>query len=296
MAHCYKFSLVGLLGAAPRDERLNVGVAVFLNGNLDVRLLRSLRKVSALSLAFTDESIRAASANLSDLDAQLSLPNDTPNERLARLQQISPFAFSSLGEFVASTPLAYEQEISGLMRAFVEPEPALRAGRGKATPLTSSLRRVFKSDRVLAGKGEDLSAHRVMVNVELASGLVADFVLKNGAMHIIETVDAASENSSAVTIMKNIGLAALTIEQARINYGEDDTRGRLVYQACPQTEMLATPGLLAAEHQGIELVNWSSLDDQRRLREVISSLAHALPRKSKGQPLNASAQPRFSIN
>jgi hypothetical protein len=209
---------------------------------------------------------------------------------------MSPFELSSIAHFAAPSSAIYEEEIALILRTFVEPEPAPKAPiKGKATALTASLRKAFRSDRILAAKGEDLDAHRIVTNVELATGLVADFVLKNGAMHVFETVDASSENTSVVTVAKNVGLAALTIEQARISFGEGVTVPRLIYQASAQTEALVTPALYAAQHQGVELVNWASGDDQRRLRTTVASLATPLPRKGQG-PLNASTQHRFAIN
>lgn len=298
MARCYKFCLLAFDAPAPRNERLNIGLVVFLDGRLDVRLLRSLRKLSALSLAFNEESIRLAAQNLSRLDTQLSEPGDGPEERLSQLDAMSPFRFSPMAHFIAPSAAVYEEEVALILRTFVEPEPAPRGPiRGKATALTASLRKAFRSDRILAAKGEDLEAHRVVTNVELATGLVADFVLKNGAMHVFETVDASSENISVVTVAKNVGLAALTIEQARICYGEEVTVPRLVYQASAQSEALVGPALHAAEHQGVELINWASADDQLKLRTTVASLATPLPRKSRGEgPINASTQHRFAIN
>lgn len=296
MVRSYKFSLLAFDAPEPRNERLNIGLVVFRDGSLDVRLLRSLRKLSALSLAFDEESIRVAAQNLSRLDSQLSDPGDAPEERLAQLQAMSPFRLSPLAQFGAPTAAFYEDEIALILRTFVEPEPAPRTPvRGKATALTAALRKTFQSDRILAAKGEGLEAHRVVSNVELAAGLVADFVLENGAMHVFETVDASSDNISVITVAKNVGLAALTIEQARISYREKVTVPRLIYQASAHTEALVTPALHAAEHQGVELINWASGDDQRKLRTTVTSLATPLPRKGQN-PLNASTQPRFAIN
>lgn len=298
MARCYKFSLLALHAPSPRDERLNVGIAIFVDGSLDVRLLRSLRKLGALSLAYRDDVLRAAATNLEELDRRFSEPGDSAENRLSQLEAISPFSFSPIAQFTAPNSAAYEEEIATILRIFVEPEPVFRvAARGKATPLTSALRKTFRDDRILAVKGEDLSAHRVVSNVELAAGLVADFVLKNGAMHIFETVDASSEHSSAISVAKNVGLAALTIEQAKISYSDSVTVARLIYQSNAQAEALIMPALHAAEHQGVELVNWASSDDQRKLRMTVASLAVPLPRRGRqNSGINASTQPRFAIN
>ena len=298
MAPCYKFSLLRVAVSPPRDERLNVGVVIFGDGALDVRLLRSLGKLNALSLAYDFDSVRSAAEMLSNLDRELSGPGVPEENRLSALKEVAPFEFSPLAQFTAHSLNAYEQQVSLLLRSFVEPEPApMKAFRGKGTKLVTSLKSAFKSGRVLAQRGEDLEAHRVVPNVELATGLVADFVLKNGAMHVIETVDASGEASVLIKAIKDIALSALTIEQARMTYGDAATIGRLVYQASAQTEAMAGSALLAAEHQRIELINWASLDDQRKLLTTISTLAIPLPRtKGKLHPLNASAQRQFDIN
>jgi hypothetical protein len=298
MARCYKFSLLRVVASPPRDERLNVGLAVILEGSLDVRVLRSLGKLNALSLAFDSETVRSAADRLKDLDRSFSAPGDSDEIRLARLAELAPFEFSPIAHFYAQSPEAYEQQISFALKSFVEPEPAPKAAiRGKATKLAVSLRRAFRKDRILAQRGEDLGAHRVVPNVALAPGLVADFVLKNGAMHVIETVDASGDASTAIRAIKDIALSALTIEQARMSYGDNATIGRLVYHASAEAEALATSALLAAEHQRIELLNWASADDQRKLLTTISTLAIPVPRKGRGlHPVNASTQHRFEIN
>ncbi len=297
MAHCYKFSLVRVDASAPRDERLNVGIAVLGDGRLDVRMPRSLSKLSALSHALGEADVRDAAENFSRLDKLFSDEDPSDTARLERLREMSPFEFSPLGQFYAQTLEAYEAELARLMRAFVEPEPAPpRVARNKVSHLTTALKKAFRAERVLAAKGEDLNAHRVVTNLELATGLIADFVLKNGAMHVIETVDASNEASSPIRAVKDIALSALTIEQAKISFG-DQTRGRLVYNATSETEALATSALQAAEHQGIELVNWASGDDQRKLITTISALASPIPTKSPAKaPINASTQHRFEIN
>jgi hypothetical protein len=297
MARSYNFALLRIAAAPPRDERLNVGLVVFRDGSLDVRLLRSLGKLGALSLAFDNDSVRAAADSLKELDRQLFTGETAVEARVLRLKDFSPFEFSPVAHFSANSPAVYEQQISFLLKSFVEPEPMPKqARRGKGTRLAVALRSAFKSDRILAQKGEDLTAHRVVPNLELATGLVADFVLKNGAMHVIETVDA-SDTSTALKVVKDIALSALTIEQARISYGEETILGRLVYHASAEAEVLATSALLAAEHQRIELINWASADDQRKLLTTVSSLAVPLPRKKSGlHPLNASTQHKLSLH
>jgi hypothetical protein len=117
-------------------------------------------------------------------------------------------------------------------------------------------------------------------------------------MHIIETVDASKPDSSLRKIISDIAVSALTIEQARIVFGSEETNGKLVYQASSATEIAATPALEAAEHQGIELINWASRDAQIKFITTISSLAVPRERKSdkKNLPIHASTQHKFNLN
>ena len=67
--------------------------------------------------------------------------------------------------------------------------------------------------------------------------------------------------------------AALVFEQARIKFGDLETKPRLVYSATANMENSISPALHAAEHQGADLVNWDSRDDRTRFIVDISSLA-----------------------
>ena len=73
--------------------------------------------------------------------------------------------------------------------------------------------------------------------------------------------------------IQEIGIAALVFEQARIKFGDLETKPRLVYSATANMENSISPALHAAEHQGADLVNWDSRDDRTRFIVDISSLA-----------------------
>lgn len=298
MAHCYNFFVLQFSASAPRHERLNIGIAILADGRLDVRLPRTLHKVHAISQALDESAIRSAAENLAELYPLAGDANTPVEVKLENLRGVSPFDLSLLGSFSAGSSQAYEFEVERLIKSLVDPEPLPAKVRLKRpSPLAVLLRNAFRQERILAPKGEDLSHHRVVTNVPLAEGFAADFVLKNGQFHVIETVDAARESLSPKTVVANVAVSALTIEQAKIKFGEAATQGRLVYQASAETETAARSALSAAEHQGIELVNWASGDDQRRLLSHIASLAQPMPKKSKPTlPIHASTQHRLSLN
>jgi hypothetical protein len=237
--------------------------------------------------------------NLKDVDSfLLSEGMKEPEDRRTALASFSALKFSHLGKFSASDESTYRREIDRLIVNLVEPEPA--ADRGVRKPrsrLLSSIKQAFRAERILAAKGENLESHRVVLNEQLAEGLNADMILKNGAMHVMQTVDASHSEKSKRAIQE-IGMSALVFEQARICFGDAGTKPRLVYSANSALEKMIWPSLLVAEHQGAQLINWQSKDDRTGFIVDISSLAEvSVPqRRVNFGPVNASIIPHRYIN
>lgn len=287
------------VGDDRRGERLNAALAIFTPDGIDIRLPRRLEKLRALSAALRFDDVRSALENLSDLDRFARHSGATsPAERMKIIGEVCPFKFSSSERFVAPTKRAYEEWVSKLLIFYVEPEPDLPRKVVRRTRLTTAIKKAFRQERVLARKGEDLAAHRVVANVTIADGLAADFVLKNGAMHVIETVDASSDIISLKKAVTEIAVSALVLEQARMTFGENATHSQLIYDASAAIEKLAAPSLEAAAHQGAELVNWSSHDDRRRLLAQIAMLAEPLPSKKDAAlvGIHGGLQRRLDLN
>jgi hypothetical protein len=281
-----------------RGETLNAAIAVFDGERADVRLPRRLDKLRALSNALDLDALRASVARLGELD-QFVVDDgvDDLADRLARLRDFTGFEFSQPAWLEAPNHETYERALSALLRNLVEPEPARLAPVRKRTRLMSIVRKAFAAERVLAKKGEDLNSHRIVTNYEIAEGLQADFLLKNGAMHVVETVDASDDHTSARKIVSDIAVSALVLEQARMTFGESATQARLVYEASSSLERIATPSLEAAAHQGTLLVNWASGDDRRRLLVELASLATPIARKGSAEThLTATTQGRLSLH
>jgi hypothetical protein len=282
-----------------RGERLNAGIVIFGSDGLDIRVPKRLEKLRALSNALDVEHVRSSLEALRSIDA-LHAPDGEMGaiERIALLNSMTPFQLSAPGTFVAPTAASYEDWANRLVRALVEPEPAPTKLVNKRTKLTTSFKAALRAERILARKGEGLTAHRVVQNVQIAEGLAADFVLKNGAMNVIETVDASSEEVSLRKAVSDIAVSALVLEQARMTFGEGNTKSKLVYEASASMERLALPSLEAAAHQGAELVNWASHDERRKFLTQIAMLADPLPTKKEERlaALHASTQGRFNLN
>jgi hypothetical protein len=252
-----------------------------------------------MSASIDTDSLRGSLLRLEHLDQVVRCEGDVKDaDRLTALRSISPFELSPINRFEAHSNATYEHAVADILSKLVEPEPAQLKKSVRRSRLLSSLKAAFKDERVLARRGEDLSAHRVVSGWQLAEGLSADLVLKNGAMHVIETVDAQSDDISLRKLISDIAVSALVLEQARMTFGDSETNARLVYSASAANETIVTPSLRAAEHQGTKLINWASHDDRLRFIHDITQLATPIEKitKSKNVAINASTQDRFILN
>lgn len=300
MARCYNFVVIQFPAHPVRNERLNLGIAIFDRDRLDVRATARLEKLRAISAAVDIHTVQNALNQLSRTDQiTRNLGSGSPKERLLELSAICPFEFSTMGEFVAPDSESYQRQIDLLLKRLVDPEPAPVGPVAKrSSSLLKSIKSALRSERVLAKRGESLDAHRVVSNHQIAEGLSADLLLKNGAMHIVETVDASSSDGSLKRAISGVAVSALVFEQARMHFGEAHTNTQLVYTASAFFEKSLSPALSAAEHQGARLVNWQSADDQRKF---ITSLARLAIPLEKGKPrpavqIDASVQHKFNLN
>jgi hypothetical protein len=274
MERSFNYAIVQLEANPSRGELLNVGIVVFDDQSVDVYPAKNLEKIRAISAALDAQVVVQAIDNLKFADKILQLEGiKSPEEKREALMQFSPLKLSCLGRFCAEGTTSYDQEVKRLVTQLVDPEPAARRTLAKPrSRLLSSIRSAFKAERILASKEESIDSHRVVLNEQLAEGLNADMLLKNGAMHVMQAVDA-SHSERARSAIQEIGISALVFEQARIRFGQYETRPRLVYTANSTLEKLIEPALKVAEHQGAQLINWESKDDRTRFVLEISSLA-----------------------
>jgi hypothetical protein len=297
VARWYEFAVVQLATHSMRDEKLNIGLVV-IGERIDVRAGRNLDKIKAISHAISAAAIRNSLDALCDLDLALRNSLETTAERLHRVSNLTGLEFSSIGKFEAPTSVAYEDYVRQLVTKLVEPEPAFRKRSTPNSRMTATLRNELRNRRVLARDGEGLSSHRVVVNWRVDEGLMADFALQNGALHVIKTVDVQAETTSLKKVVQDIAVSALVLETARVSYGHDNVRGRIIYSANSYNESLALPSLETAAHQGAELINWSSADDRRKFIDHLSDLAAPLPliEAIETKAINASVREASKLN
>lgn len=282
MDRFYKFAIIRFSPDKLRGESLNIGAAVLSDSGIDIRHTRRLERAKALSQALEINALTDLLDNLKRLDEENRRSTAlTAEQRLEQLCRVELLNFSALGTFQATDASSYEERVTSIMQRFVEPEPVLQRPRHKKSKLLTQIRTIFKKNRVLARKDEDIESHRIVSGVKLDEGLVADLVLRNGAYYVVETVDASGDEHAFTKTVSEIAVSALVLERARMRFGNELTKARLVYSASSTLEAVARPSLEAAAHQGAELVNWASDQDRMRFVHALSILATPIEKKRK---------------
>ena len=289
MARYYNFAIIRLAPDDARDERLNIGAVVLNEHGLDVRISKKLEKARVISSAIDIASLRLLVDNLEKLDERFRSQGLNSQSRVEMISRVGPITLSKLGTFEAASMQDYEARLQSIMKSMVDPEPALNRHKEKRSKLLTQVKSIFRKEGVLAKKDEDIESHRIVTSFEIETGLTADLVLKNGAMHVVETIDVTGDADSSRRAFSEIGIASLVLESARMKFGDKLTKAQLVYDASSSLERIALPALRAAEHQGATLTNWASADERQIFVHSLASLATPYERKS-----NRSAR-RFSM-
>ncbi|PPC77951.1 hypothetical protein C4K68_07855 [Pokkaliibacter plantistimulans] len=262
----YKYSLVRLSPDPIRGEVINVGIVVYLDGKVDVRLTESLKKVNALGSGISEETLQELTDQLEWLGSIESNVDILPSLFSGSIRLTSP------GLFQADSNDLYEDKVLSLMGKYVEPQKgAARKGRKR---IATELKDIFRQNGLLGRNNEDLMNHKIVYNYPISpeEGLHAEFLLKNGIYHITETLDLRGEDKKA--IRGESALKAITIERAQRVYGKNNISSFVVYAADNSSQEKASKAQLKMiERDADILVNLRSKQD---MANYYSHIARAM--------------------
>lgn len=206
----YRYSLIRLTPNFEKGETINVGLVVYLNQGIDVRIINSESKLKAIDTNLDLHYLNDLTDSLIHLS---ELVEDV--ELLPKLFKGS-LSLSSFGMFSVSSNETYDDKIKNLMDRLINPHKK-KYKRVKRN-IFFDIKEVFKKQGILGQSESDIFNHKVVTNFTIShdEGLVADFLLKNGKYHLTETIDFRAEN-----IKKQMGeaaVSAITISKANEVY------------------------------------------------------------------------------
>ena len=179
-----------------RAEHCTVGVLVFAqDGKARVHLAHNLKKVKALDPQANIENLRES------LHALVKEINDKPGAWDAFKSGVAGLRFSpNTGFFAYASPDEYERQVQWLLQTAAEPRSAQpRKVYQPKSRLFVELKSTFKNYGWLGDKHEDIEDHKIVTRYPVVADedLSAEFAMKNGHLHLLETVDFRAGAGSA---------------------------------------------------------------------------------------------------
>lgn len=193
--------------APNRTEHVHIGIVVFLpHGEVRVHLGQDLKKLRAIDPQANLETTRGWEHDLP------SMLNGKSTEEAARwLANFGQWSLSqTLGKFSYRDEADYLQRVQGALRNMVATPARPGRERSDMSRLHLDLKTAFVSKGWL---GKDIGNHEIVERYPLGPMTTAEFALRNGVLHVIESLDLRTSNLSAKR--SDARSKALTLDMAK---------------------------------------------------------------------------------
>lgn len=265
----YYYSLIKCTPDMKRQETINIGVVVFHNARLDVRLLQSASKLQL----FATDAINDALNDIEERYNFFSKHADTPEEKHSALSMFNDgmIRLGGLGFFMATTNTAYESVLRRLLTTLVEPQ---KIGKSTHKPqFSTKLKTEFEKLNLLGNSDEDIAKHKVIANFMLdeTADIKAEFMLKNGVYHLTETVDFNTQQSLPDKRRQTTDKLWTYSHAEKVL--KDSVERYFVYSASVKNESRARPLIDLVIGNNTHIFNWESMDDRKQYIDTIQKHA-----------------------
>lgn len=224
-----QLAFYSVLYASPsrdRHELVTVGLVILREGKWDVRMLSDPSKILALNPLFPAAGIANIQKTI------LSILNGAENFQMARARLSrygnDPSLHPFVGQFQAVENSQYEEKITGLMKRLILPVelPKSVEAKPRQRRLRTKLRNQFKKQGLFSTNPDDIEDHKIVGQYPIVAdqGLFAEFALKNGAMHVTETIDFDVQSSSLRTKVLEAQAKTLVLASATEHFGPSTHR------------------------------------------------------------------------
>lgn len=175
-----------------RSEHVNIGIAVFLpGGDNRIHLGADLRKVRAIYPRARLDVVRQWEAELPGMIAGLSI--DEARQKFVVLGNDWRLG-DQVGRFIYENDDDYLHRVRMALVNLVDPVAPRRELREPSSRLFFDLKRTFE---IKGWLGRDIEAHQIVPRFPVGPEVTAEFALKNGRLHVIESLDLRVSNTSA---------------------------------------------------------------------------------------------------
>lgn len=204
--HVAKYATLAHYPQPNRTEHVNIGLVVFLpDGAVRLHLGQDLRKLRCI-----DPSADLAAARSWEESLPRLLHGMTEAQARTFLRNFGQWSIStSTGCFAYTDEASYLARIACALQSLVAPPKTKRQDRSLSTRLHLDLKAAFHAKGWL---GKNIDNHDIVERYPIGPMTTAEFALKNGTLHVIETLDLRTSNPSSKR--SDARATALTLDMA----------------------------------------------------------------------------------
>lgn len=266
----FNYSIIKYMPNPKRGEVVNIGLVVFKDPELDIRLLDKPSKVNLLDNTVNYDDI----LKLEEKFKEIANIIQNPDEQFCLLKGSGYGLFlSERASFSVDSENkeTYEKEVIELYNELIK-----LPTRKKDTSnyrIQTILKEKFESLNIFSKNRDELANHKVLQNYKFDDSnpeLVADFMLKNGKYHLTETVDFNINNKNEK--LKEACLKTMIFSESQRVYGEELVKRYFVYSADAKKENEITTTLNFVQKNCERMYNIESKEDELKYFDEIAKL------------------------
>jgi hypothetical protein len=262
MVLSYEYTILTAIPDPRRGERVNVGIAIFREGGIDVRFKQASYKLRALTGQDWESTIDGAKHRLESL---FSL-DKKPKEILSEFGMMEPLLKTSgLGWLRGDTDAEYEEHVSQIIASLVA-LPRREKFESKSR-INTEIAKELSRAKALARSDESIGDGKVVRNfiVDENEGLQADFALKNGKLHVASTLDLRKHNAG----LGEAALKSIILDKAEKKFGRNKVVKIGVFAVDPEMRDAFQAHIDLLRDYAEELYNWQELEGRLNFKKAL---------------------------
>lgn len=187
------YSLLLINPTVDRLDTVVAGVVVHREAGWDVRVASSAQKMKAIDPSFPDGRLSQTAAVVYQLTQTASNLRDLQSSFEGT--RLGVLVDTFIGGFTFASDVDYQGQVASILAESVNPPGLATANAAPITRRRNVVRRKlrdhFRARGLWSRSDQDIDNHRVVEHFPISPehGVIADFALKNGAMHVTETID-----------------------------------------------------------------------------------------------------------
>ena len=274
MSEKVPFTLLQIVPDQLRGEALNVGIVLHTETGPDLRLRMLPNRLKALAPSYSrtnlEEWHQAWIATLQRFDRA--------DQRWAWLKgAMAPLRLAETGGTISAESTSdLEAQVESLLERLVMPPRSMVATvkpRMRRSGLNAQLTSWLRAQHLYSSKLQDLYTNRVVSGypLSMAEELFAEFALKNGSIHVIETLDLRGHDSYTKSLRYEASHKALVLDLAQDELQKSSERIAVI---AADDYATMKPAVSMLNRKASTVVSMDSASDRQWLADFVSKSLH----------------------